>query len=349
MEISKMMTIGVDVSDRQSHLCFLDHEGNVVRRAKVPTTETGLRKFLGKLDRARVVLEASTHSPWMSRLISELGHETVVASPRQLKLISQSNTKNDTNDAELLARLGRVDVKLLKPVHHRSREAQTDLAAMKVRRTLVTARAALINSIRGIAKSHGLRVRACAASSFVKYARIGLSPELSEELNPLIKTIEDLTNQISSQDERIERLASKYPDTQLFLAVPGVGPVTAVTYLLTLEDKTRFKTSRAVGPYIGLVPRQDQSGKSDKELSITKAGDGELRALLVNCANAILKKSAPDSDLKRWGLKLAERGGPSPKKRAIVAVARKLAVLLHRLWVTGEEFQPLRERPVQAA
>jgi len=336
------MTVGVDVSDKHTYFCCVDQAGEVVRQAKVPTTDAGIRKALSKVKApARVVLEAGTHSPWMSRLIESLGHETIVADPRRLKIISQSATKNDWNDAELLARLGRADLKLLKPIFHRTERAAADLRVLKVRGALVKSRTLLINSVRGLTKSHGARLKACAPERFHVIARESLPKELATGVEPLLKAIEDLTAQIAEQDRSLEAMVAAFPDAQRLDAVYGVGPVTALTFILTLDDKERFKSSRSVGQFVGLCPRQDQSGDSDKQLHISKAGDTQLRSLLVSSAQTILRKNAPDSDLKRWGTSLASRGGKNAKKRAAVAVARKLAVLLHRLWVTGEAYEPL--------
>ena len=347
METSTTMTVGIDISDRHSHLCFLDESGEVMRRMKVPTTEIGFRKAFEGEKPKLVALEASTHSPWISRLLSELAHEVLVANPRQLKLISESHTKNDANDAELLARMARADKKLLRPVHHRSREAQLELAIIQVRKNLVATRSKLINAMRGLAKSQGERIRTCSTAKFYEAATASLSPGLLAQLQPLLETVSQVSQRIEEQNQKIEALVEKHPVAQKLTAIHGVGPVTSTSFVLTLDDERRFSSSRKVGAFIGLCPRQDQSGKLEKQLGITKAGDAELRVLLVNCAQGILRKGAPDSDLKRWGLKLASRGGKNAKKRAAVAVARKLAVLMHRLWVTGATYEPLYRSRLQ--
>ena len=143
------------------------------------------------------------------------------------------------------------------------------------------------------------------------------------------------------QDRQIREACGRYPETQWLLQVQGVGPVTALAYVLTLEEPTRFEKSRTVGAFLGLTPRRDQSGQSDKQLPITKAGNTYLRQLLVNCAHYIMGPFAQDSDLRRYGERIASRGGKNAKKRAVVAVARKLAVLLHRLWQDQSTYQPL--------
>jgi transposase len=172
----------------------------------------------------------------------------------------------------------------------------------------------------------------------------GHVPEiLRPALEPVISIISALSLQIRELDQKIERLArDTYPETALLSQVPGVGRLTALAYVLTVEDPTRFHRARSMGSYLGLRPRQDESGALKPQLPITKAGDRMLRHLLVECSQRMLTTRAADTDLRRWGLKLAERGGRAGRKRAVVAVARKLSILLLRLWVTGEVYEPLR-------
>lgn len=156
--------------------------------------------------------------------------------------------------------------------------------------------------------------------------------------------LEQLEEQIDVYDAQIKQLAEKHPDVEVIAQPKGVGTLTALVFLLTLEDKARFNKSRTVGAFIGFNPKRDQSGDSDKQLGITKTGDAFMRRLAVGSANYILGPFGEDSELRRWGLELAKRGGRNAKKRATVAVARKLVVLMHRLWVTGEVYEPLGYR-----
>jgi transposase len=276
-------------------------------------------------------------------LLKSLGHEAIVANPRQLKLITESSRKNDRVDAEMLARLARVDVKLLRPIRHRSEEAQLDLMVIRARASLVEVRTKLVNALRGFSKAMGERLGSCDADQMGVEKMAVLPESLQKVLEPLFLQVETLTAGIKKYDREIEQIARlKYPDTKLLTQVGGVGTLIALTYELTLEDKNRFGRSREVGCYVGLKPKQSDSGESEPQLRITKEGDIYLRQLLVQGAQHILSNRSVDSDLKRWGLKLAERGGKNAKKRAIVAVARKLAILLHVLWVTGEVYEPLR-------
>src|SRR5213592_604874 len=337
------LTIGLDLGDRSSYYCVLDEAGNIVLEEKVATTPKALDTRFAAMPRSRIALETGMHSPWVSRLLSGLGHETIVAHARNVRLIGESRRKDDRLDAQTLARLARIDPQLLYPVKHRSVQAQADLMTIRARAGLVRARTALVNTARGLAKSYGERLRGCNVRNMNPEKAEGLSPELQAALEPLLAGIESLSERIRECNERIEKLAPEsYPQVALLKQVKGVGTLIALTYLLTLEDAHRFRKSRDVGCYLGLQPGRRNSGQSQPQLHISKEGDPYLRTLLVQGAHHILGPFGADSDLRRWGLKLAERGGKNGKKRAIVATARKLAVLLHRLWVSGEVYEPLR-------
>ena len=343
------VTVGLDLGDKSSRLCVLDESGEIVEEGRVLTKPEALRRRFESLDRCRVALEVGTHSPWVSRLIQELGHEVLVANPRKLRLIYRTESKDDRLDAERLARLARVDPKLLYPIEHRDGQRQTDLAVLRSRQALVQVRTQLINHVRGVAKSNGARVKGCSTASFHKQAPKQIPEVLRPALSPILETIADLTRRIRRYDQLIERLCEeRYPQTTLLRQVSGVGALTALWYVLVIGDPHRFSSSRRVGAYLGLRPRRSQSGCDDPELRITKAGDKELRRLLVTASQYILGPFGGDSDLRRWGLELAARGRRNAKKRAVVAVARKLAVLLHALWTNAEEYEPLRNTQAAA-
>jgi transposase len=286
----------------------------------------------------------------VSRLLSGFGHEVIVANARQVKLISQSTRKDDKLDARTLARLARIDPELLWPIRHRSEQAQIDLMQIRVRAGLVEARTSLVNAARGLAKALGERLPKCDSDSLGVERLEALPAQVQTALKPLLEAVESLTEQIHACDEGIEQIArTKYPETELLRQVSGVGTLIALTFVLTVEDAARFAKSREVGCYVGLRPKRSDSGESQPQLGISKEGDLYLRKLLVQGAHYILGQRGPDTDLKRWGLKLAERGGKNAKKRALVAVARKLAILLHRLWVTGAAYEPLRHSQARAA
>jgi len=337
------MTIGMDLGDRYSCFYTLDSAGENTESGRVQTTKSALEKRFRSCEAARVVIEAGTHSPWVSRLLAEWGHEVLVANPRKLALIAQNESKDDPVDAELLARLGRVEPQLLSPIVHRGAEAQADLAVIRARDAVVAARTQLVNHVRGAVKSLGSRIPRCSPRSFAQKVESGLPEPLRAALEPLLKVIGVMTEQIKGYDRQIEEACQeKYPETELLRQVGGVGAVTALAFVLTLEDPHRFERSRSVGSFLGLRPGRDKSGAQDPELRITKAGDQLVRRLLVGSAQYLLGPFGPDCDLRRWGLKLASRGRKNAKKRAVVAVARKLAVLLHRLWAGSEVYEPLR-------
>ncbi len=333
--------VGLDLGDKRSDVCILDPEGELIEETRIPTTEAAFRRKFASLPPCRVALEVGTHSRWASHLLTQLGHEVIVANPRRLRLIYGNSRKADQADAEYLARLAHLDPQLLSPIRHRGPQAQAHLTIIRSRDSLVRARTLLINHIRGSAKSAGARLPACSATTFHKRIPTVIPPELQPALLPVLETIASLTAQIHAFNRQIEQLCQEqYPETQGLRSVAGVGPITSLAYVLTLEDPHRFRKSREVAPALGLVPKRDQSGNRDPQLRITKTGDSHLRRLLVGSAQYILGPFGPDCDLRRWGLKLAERGGKNAKKRAVVAVARKLAVLLHHLWVTGETYDP---------
>ena len=344
------LTIGLDLGDRNSWYCVVDEAGQIQLEQRVRTTAKALQEVFGTMPRSRIALEIGTHSPWISRLLSELGHEVIVANARKVRLIGESRKKDDRLDAQTLARLARIDPELLYPVKHRSAQAQADLTVIRARAGLVRARTGLVNSARGLAKSYGERLRGCNVRNMNPEKAESLSPELQRALEPLLSAIAELSQQICEYNQRIEALAQQsYPQVELLKQIKGVGTLIALTFLLTLEDPHRFGKSRDVGGYLGLQPGRRNSGRSEPQMHISKEGDPYLRTLLVQGAQHILGPFGVDCDLRRWGLKLAERGGRSGKKRAIVATARKLAVLLHHLWVSGEVYDPLHNSGMTVA
>lgn len=337
------VTVGLDVGDRHTLVCVLDERGEIVEEGRVPTTQAAIERRFRGMAPSRVILETGTHSPWISRLLAGCGHEVIVGNARRLRLIADSDTKTDRLDAEFLARLGRVDPVLLAPIRHRAAETQTALALLRTRDALVQTRTQLVNHVRGAVKSAGGRLPKCSTHSFARQVEGAIPEPLGTALTPVLALIERVSADIGAYDRQVEQLAAtQYPETTRLRQVAGVGPLTALCFVLTLEDPARFPRSRAVGSYLGLRPRQRDSGAAAPALRITKAGDPMLRRLLVTSAHYILGPFAPDSDLRQWGLGLAARGGKAGKKRAVVAVARKLAVLLHRLWSSGSTYVPTR-------
>jgi transposase len=346
MEGEGVSAVGIDLGDRWSHWCALSGSGEVMARGRVRTNVESISEQARQWNAARVAIENGTHSGWVSRTLSAAGFPVYVANPSRWRGTAHSS-KNDRNDAEALARVVRVDPRLLYPIRHRSAEQQQDLAVVRVRAQLVKTRTQLVNTARGVVKSLGYRLHKGSAEYFASTTWSQVPTELRAALEPLYRALAAITVEIRKMDNKIEQLSrQRYTETAYLRSVPGIGAVTALTYVLTLGDKDRFPNSREVGAYLGLRPRQRQSGDRDPELGIAKNGDGYLRSLLVECAHHVLSRG-PDSALKRWGLKLAG-GGKRVKRRALVAVARKLAVLLHRLWVAGVTFRPFPEETVDS-
>ena len=333
--------VGIDLGDKTSLIHVRNSAGEFIEETRIPTTVKAMEREFGQREPMQIAIEVGGHSRWVSRLLRGYGHEVVVADARKLRLIYENPRKSDRVDAEYLAKLLRLDASLLSPVLHRGDEAQQHLAILRSRDSLVQARTQLVNHARGIVKSFGYRLPSCSTKSFATKARPTLPESLRPALEPILESIQHISEHIRKYDQEIERLCQEtYPETINMRQIKGVGPLTALAYVLTLEDANRFQKSREVGPYLGLVPRRNQSGDADPQGRITKAGDKYLRRLLVGCAQHILGPFGAESHLRTWGLRMAESGGKRAKKRAVVAVARKLAVLLHRLWISGDDYHP---------
>ena len=342
--------IGLDVSDRKSAAIGLDEAGNVVMREEVLTTTPELSRWASAIAPTVIALEAGPHSPWISRLLSHCGHEVIVGNPAKIPSISRSRSKSDWRDAEQLARLARFDRKMLHEIRHRTEDTQKDLQVIRSRDAVVRARSKLISHVRATVKAHGHRVDRCSTDAFSKRARTTLHKDVVEIVGPVLEVIDALGGTVASYDKRIEKLAAaKYPHTSWLRQIKGVGALTALAFVLILEDATKFRSSRMVGPYLGLTPAQDQSGEIDPQKGISKEGDRLMRRLLVQSGHYILGPFGDDCDLRRHGRSIAERGGKNAKKRAAVAVARKLAVLMHHLWIAKETYVPLMNQTDCAA
>jgi transposase len=341
-QLRELETIGCDLGDKKSELFVIRPDETAYRPKALHTTRKAFQSFFEGRSKKHVVIEVGTHSRWVSSELEKLGHVVTVANPRKVKLISQNDEKDDEVDAELLARLGRADVKLLSPIRHRGDQVQGDLAIAKARDGLIQCRTKLVNQVRGLSKSFGEPLPKCDAACFHRKTKEFVPERLQSAAFPIYEILAQLAVQIAALDETIEEVAhTRYPDIDVVSQPKGVGVLTAFVFLTTLEDKERFTKSRELGPFLGLKPKKRKSGNGDPELRITKAGDPFLRRLLVQGANYILGPFGEESDLRRWGTDHCNGGGKTAKKKATVAVARKLAVLMHRLWVTGEEYQPI--------
>lgn len=341
MQLPAKVTVGLDLGDTTSRVYALSSGGECLGEATIQTTRSGLTRYFSQGERWCVVLEVGTHSPWVSRALAALGHDVIVANPSAMYGRQRRRKRNDRLDAEFLARQGRADRQLLYPIQHRSPQAQQHLELLRARDQLVQGRTKLINHVRGVVKSLGSRLPRCSAEAFAKRVVPAIPDALVPVVTPLLEVILDLTRRIAAFDRQVAQvIAHDYPVAQRLQQPTGVGPLTALAFVLLVEDPTRFTKSRDVGAYFGLVPRLDESSASQPQLRISKAGDAFGRRLLVSAAQYILGPFGPACDLRRHGEGIALRGGGNAKKRAVIAVARKLAVLLHRLWVSERPYDP---------
>lgn len=336
-----VLTIGLDVGDDRSVACVRDPEGIRKEVFSFRTDQEGLTR---RFDRptARVVLEAGPHSRWISKRLAEMGHEVVVVDPRKLGLVAKSHCKTDRRDAEILAMLGSAAGArgVLGKVEHRSEEAQCDLAVLLTRDHFVRQRTMHINRVRGVLKSFGIRVPRMSTRSFHEKAAQYLPSALLPALVPILEEILSLQIRIKRLDDEIKGIAARYPQVARLLPICGVGRIIALAFVLTIGNPARFKRSRDIGPFIGLTPRIFQTGRTDLQLSIARTGNPFMRRLAVQAAQCVLRTKSPDCDLKRYGKRIEGLGGRYPKKRAVVAVARKLVVLMHQLLVDPTPYDP---------
>lgn len=348
------IVIGVDLGDKKHAICVLGNDGVILKEYSILNHKEPLQQLAKDYPGARVAMETGTHSPWISRLLAAGGMEVIVANSRKLRAIYQNERKCDELDARMLAKIARIDHDLLHPVSHISEASHQDLLAIKLRDSLVRQRVALINSVRGTLKSLGILLKNPSTPAFAKMTRTALAEESKDILailDPILAVLDELTLRIRVMDKTIAQTAAQYPSVAKLQGIPGVGPITSLCYVLTIEDPARFTDPRDVAAYLGLVPRRDQSGSRDKQMPISKTGNVYLRGLLVQSAQYILGPFGPESDLREHGLKLAARGGKAAKKKAVVAVARKLAVILLVLWKKGSCYEAKRPKaaPVPAA
>ena len=337
------ITVGLDVGDKRTHFEVVNADRQTIGKGSFATNRTNLEKELEPYPGAKVILEAGSQSPWMSRVLRSEGYDVLVADPRRVELISKDPRKSDRRDAAMLARIGAAMPEVLGSVHHRGEQAHAHLAIVRARDLLVRMRAKAVQQVRGICKSFGLRLPSASSSGFSNKIEHLLPELLQPALVPLLEVANDLTRRIRAFDKLLAQVAKEhYPEVEHLQQVDGVGPVISVAFVLSMEDPKRFSSSRKVGSWVGLCPRSHASGDSNPQLRISKAGDPRLRRLLLQGAQRLLGPFGADCDLRRYGLHLVARGGKAAKKRAATAVARKLAVLLHHLWVTGANYEPLR-------
>lgn len=340
MKKKQNYTIGIDLGDRKHEVCVLDRDGEVEETQSIGSDRDALRRLAKKYPKCLVIVECGAQSPWISRFLAELGMEVIVANARKVRAIWDQDFKTDERDAEMLARIGRLDRRLLRPIRHGSEAAQKEMLSMKLRDTLVRRRRDIINAIRGTLKSLGHRIRNPDSARFHKIALDEVPVDQHHVIEPLVKVLSVVTAEIKNYDKMIAEAAQNHPIAKHLQQIVGIGPITSLYFVHKIEDPQRFERVRDIGSYVGLCPKRDQSGACDKQLRITKAGDSYLRRLLVSAAQYILGHFGKECALREFGLKLSERGGPRAKKKAVVAVARKLSVLMLSLWKSGADYEP---------
>lgn len=341
-----MENCGIDLHQKSSQVTVVDDEGVLLERASIPTTRVALERWFGPRPPMRILVEASGCSPWVVRVLRELGHDVGVVDPRRIRLVAESTLKTDRIDADTLAELARLKLRLRTLVWQRGEATQRQRGHLRVRRALVEARAGFIVTVRGLVRSFGGRIASCRSDRFAARCEATELPSgMGEVVAPLVAAIRELDARIAAMDELINAVGSGHDAVASLQAIPGVGPVVALAYVLSLEDPTRFRRSREVPGYLGLRPRLRASSDSVRQGRITKQGDPDLRRLLVQAAHAHLR-STQETALKRWAQTLIPRLG---KRKTIVALARKLAVLMHRLWVTGEAYEAFPATTAKAA
>ncbi len=335
--------IGVDLGDTKHAICVTDKDGNILKEYFITITKQSFKKLIETYPQSLIAIEVGTHSPWISRYLTQLGAQVVVANARKLRAIYTNERKSDELDARMLAKIARLDIDLLHPIQHGTEEQQRDSLMIKLRASLTKQRAATVVTIRFTLKSLGIRIRSSSTRAFPNVARKYLQqqPEILAIIEPSLVILDALNEQIKKLEKQIEeRISKKYPEAQHLQQITGIGPITALAFVLHISDPESFKSPRDVGAYLGLVPRSDQSGKKDKELSISKTGNTYLRCLLVQAAQYILGHFGPDCDLRNHGLKLAARGGNGAKKKAVIATARKIAVTMLAMWKNKNDYNP---------
>jgi transposase len=346
--IKEQVAMALDLSRRTFHALGIDRgTGEVVEDGSHRLEGAAFDRLVKRWpQRPLVVIEAGGNSAWVQRELEARGCRVWVVASTTLAHAYRGRRKDDRRDARQLLTLALADPQSLRLVHHRGEEAEARLATLKARDCLVRMRTMGVNHVRGALARTGVPAPRCATSALpqrVDALLEELPSPVKAALEPVLRQVDVLSTDIRGLDRAIEKLCNeRYPVTARLRQVKGVGGLVSLAFVLAIDDPARFRRSRDVGAYFGLVPSRSQSGDHDPQLGIDKCGNAFLRKLLVQAAHYILGPFGPDTDLRRWGLLRSQRGGASSRKRALVAVARKLAVLLHALWTTGAAYEPLR-------
>jgi transposase len=330
--------VGLDVSLKQTAVCIVDEAGKIKREGMVASDPDAIAHFVERHapHAVRIGLETGATSTWLWTELNKRGLPVICIDARHAKAaLKMQINKSDRNDAAGIARI--MQCGWYKEVRVKDLDSHAIRALLGSRALLVELKWDLENQIRGLLKNLGLVIGRAKLNTFTTRAKelIDGQPALAAAVEPLLKAREALARQITDLDRKVLRLARSEPQVRRFMTVPGIGPITALCYLATIDDPARFRKSRSVGAYVGLTTRRYASGETDRTGRISKCGDGMLRSYLYEAANVLLTRVARWSALKAWGMRIAKRRSLS---KARVAVARKLAVILHRMWVDGTEF-----------
>lgn len=337
-----MQHVAIDLHDEYSQICVMSTEREVLAEVKVPTRRAALSDFFRQRERSRVIFEAGPHALWVGELLGELGHEVVACHPRRVRLIAESRNKNDRVDAELLARLSLSDLELIRPIQQRTRKTLEQRSIVRCRASLVETQKRLRTMLRGLIKPFGVRLSAGKKRALIEAAATELPPLTRQSVDAILKTLQTIATQLHALNEAVERLAAEHPAATRLQSIPGVGPLVAISYVHAIEDPARF-ASCDIGPYLGLTPsNRSSAGKKLGPKDRGRPGNPYVRSLLVQAAWTLMN-SRSESDLARWGRGLIERIGA---KKAAMAVARKLATVMHHLWLHEEDFRPFAGRVI---
>ena len=330
--------IGLDVSLESTAICVVTSHGKVIKEMTSPSEpqdlESALRGLSGTV--AGVGLEAGPLSQWLYRHLIEVGFETVLMETRQVKgALKAMPIKTDRRDAEGIARL--LQMGWFRPVHCKSISAQEMRALLSSRKSIVQAITNLELSIRGVLRNFGLKMGRVAKGRFEERVRelADGNAMLDAAATPILTARTALLKELAGLEKLLRDFAKSDPICRQFITMPGVGPIVALTVKSAIDDPDRFRSSKDVGPWAGLTPRREQSGERDIIGAISRAGDVGLRTVLYQAAMVMLNKGRP-SWLTAWAWNVAKRRG---KKRATIALARRIGVILHRMWCDGTEFR----------
>ena len=331
--------VGLDVSQRSTSVCILDGQGNRIWRGKCATDPAAIEEVIRARagGAARVGLETGPLTPWLVHELRGRGFEVVCLDARQARAaLALRPNKTDANDAEGLAQILRLGWH--RSVHVKSYGAHRLRAALGARMQLVNMVTELSNHVRGVLKVFGLVVEGARGGVFADRveALVADRPEVAAVVRPMLEAWRGLRRQVAAYDVALRAEAKERRETRLLMSVPGVGAITALAFASAVEDPARFGSSRDVGAHFGLTPRQHQSGEVDRMGEISRWGDGLVRTYLFEAATVLVRRVKRWSPLKAWAVRLAQRAGAT---KARVALARKLAVVMHAIWRSGEPFR----------